>query len=283
MTWSELKREIPELAALTPEAVLKHPAWRLSAEWLDESAVIRPAEVIPAEGVWFSAVAGEAEFVLGVSASTAFPEFSELLQVRNEVPSAVLQAVVEKEAGTLLQILGKALGREVVLKDLAKRPEHAFDFVVTVEEQEIAAFSLAPYEVVMERLGDVSRLDRSHSSLAELKLVCEPVFAEFDLRDEELCGLEPGDRILLPELDRGKVPEYRLVSDGAKSNRCRVTGRPEAVSLAVFTENPCVEAFRMGMGEEAVELFLYVGDRKIASGHLMKDEDVTYFSLETVC
>ena len=271
----ELLSALDAFAGLGPQEILSHPAWGVPVEWNGASAVLRADAVMPAETLDLSVRFGEESCVLGLVPSAAFPELAELFPVRDRVPSPILLAVVEKEAGPLFQMLENALRRELSVQGLADAPaEGARAFGVADD----LTFTLTLTDALVRELGDLKRLDTAHPSIAEVQVSMDVAYAVFDLSAEELEGLAPGDYLLLPEMSAEKPGRVCLPGTLPADRLCVVAAERANVPFATALEDD-LRCGPVGTGD----LALMRGDRRIASGRLSKLGEQPAFAVEALC
>ena len=271
----ELLSALDAFAGLGPQEILSHPAWGVPVEWNGASAVLRADAVRPAETLDLSVRFGEESCVLGLVPSAAFPELAELFPVRDRVPSPILLAVVEKEAGPLFQMLENALRRELSVQGLVDVPaEGARAFGVADD----LTFTLTLTDALVRELGDLKRLDTAHPSIAEVQVSMDVAYAVFDLSAEELEGLAPGDYLLLPEMSAEKPGRVCLPGTLPADRLCVVAAERANVPFATALEDD-LRCGPVGTGD----LALMRGDRRIASGRLSKLGEQPAFAVEALC
>ena len=279
----ELLSALDPFTALSPLEVLSHPAWGIPVKWDGKSAILRADAVTPAEALTLSVRLGEESCVLGIVPSAATPELAKLFPARDQVPSPILLAVVEKEAGPLFQMLENALRRELSVQGLADMPAvDARTFGVVgvppASPSPVLTFTLSLTDTLIRELGDLKRLDPTHPSIAETKVSMEVVYGVFDLSAEEEAGLAPGDYLLLPEMSAEKPG--RLCRAGTlPPDRLRVIAAERTdvpFSTALQDDLRCAP-----VGTD--DLVLMRGARRIASGRLSKLGEQPAFAVEALC
>ena len=271
----ELLSALDAFAGLGPQEILSHPAWGVPVEWNGASAVLRADAVMPAETLDLSVRFGEESCVLGLVPSATFPELAELFPVRDRVPSPILLAVVEKEAGPLFQMLENALRRELSVQGLVDVPaEGARAFGVADD----LTFTLTLTDALVRELGDLKRLDTAHPSIAEVQVPMDVAYAVFDLSAEELEGLAPGDYLLLPEMSAEKPGRVCLPGTLPADRLCVVAAERANVPFATALEDD-LRCAPVGTDD----LVLVRGGRRVASGRLSKLGEQPAFAVEALC
>ena len=276
----DLLSKLDAFAGLGPQEILSHPAWGVPVQWGGDSAVLRADAVAPAETLNLSVRFGADACVLGLVPSEAFPELAKLFPVRDEVPQPILLAVVEKEAGPLLQMLENVMRQELSVQGLAEFPaEGARAFRVVAEGgADAPTFTLTFSETMLRELGDLRYLDGTHPSIADTKISMEVAYAVFDLSAEEEAGLAPGDYLLLPEMSAEK-PGRVCLPGTLPADRLRVVAAERAdvpFATALQDDLRCAPA-----GTD--DLVLMRGDRRIASGRLSKLGEQPALAVEALC
>lgn len=276
----ELLSALDAFAGLDQQAILSHPAWGVSTQWDGAAATLRADAVAPAETLDLSVRFGDDSCVLGLAPSAFFPELSKLRPVRGDVPPPILLAVVEKEAGPLLQMLENVVRRELSVQGLAETPAmDARAFRVEVADAPSAiTFTLTLSEKMLQELGDLKYLNCEHASIAETKVSMEVEYAVFDLTSDEEAGLAPGDYLLLPEMSAEKPGRVCMPGSGS-SDRLRVVA-------AARSDIPFATALQDDLRCAPVgtdDLLLLKGGRRIASGRLSKLGERPAFAVEALC
>ena len=278
----DLLSALDSFAALGPLEILSHPAWSVPVQWDGDAAVLRTAAVVPAETLNLSIRLGEESCVLGLVPSESTPELAKLLPVSGSVPSPILLAVAEKEAGRLFQMLENVMRRELSVQGLADLPAvdaRAFGVAgASPASAPFLTFTLSLTDALIRELGDLKRLDCAHPSIAETKVSMEVVYAVFDLSAEEESGLAPGDYLLLPEMAAEKPG--RMCRPGTlPPDRLRVVAAERAevpFTTALEDDLRCAP-----VGTD--DLVLMRGDRRIASGRLSRLGEQPAFAVEALC
>lgn len=260
----ELIESLATFRQMTPAEILAHPAWRLPLTWKESESFLRGDAVAPAEAIWLNVRFEREECVLGLVPSPEFPDLSALFPVRDQVPQAIILAVIEKEVGPLFQVLENTMRREFAVVGLREEgaPSKSTAFRVTGGDgEERTSFALSLTSALVADLGRLDFLDAGHDSIAAMRVKGEMVFAEFDLTDAEIAALKVGDHLLLPELAE-RMPGTFSPDDQLCGNRVRVTAsKPMELAFADIV------AGAEGVCSAPVDdLTLALGVRRIASG-----------------
>lgn len=260
----ELIESLAAFRRMSPKEILAHPAWKIPLTWKESASFLRSDAVAPAEAIWLNVRFEKAECALGLVPSPEFPDFSKLFPIRDQVPQAIVLAVIEREVGPLFQALENTMRREFAVVGLREEgaPEETTAFrVVSEDGEDRASFVLSLAPALVDDLGRLDFLDAEHESIASMKVKGEMVFAEFDLTSAEIAALKVGDHLLLPELAEEKPGEFRF-AEQLGEDRVRVSAS-KPVEL-VFAD---IVAEADGMrGAPVDDLTLALGARRIASG-----------------
>mgnify|MGYP003318607796 CR=1 FL=1 len=260
----ELIESLAVFRRMTPAEILAHPAWRLPLTWQESESFLRSDAVAPAEAIWLNVRFEKEECALGLVPSPEFPDLSALFPIRDQVPQAIILAVIEKEVGPLFQALENTMRREFAVVGLREEgaPAESTAFRVTDGDgEDRASFALSFTPALVADLGRLDFLDAGHDSIAAMRVKGEMVFAEFDLTDAEIAALKVGDHLLLPELAED-TPGAFCPDDQLRVDRVRVAAS-KPVELA-FAD---IVAGAEGMRSAPVDdLTLALGARRIASG-----------------
>lgn len=221
----ELFKSLDPIKAMSKLDIVLHSAWSRPIIVEGEEYTLRAAEG-STEGVNLSVSWGQEKGVLTLFDSPKFPDFSRLFPRRAEIPDAIMLAVIEKEAGVLLQALENAIRAELSISGLIEKSGEVKKFEVVSEKGEVVfTFALTLTETILNEFARLEYLDLSHESIASMKLPAEIEFAAFPF--EELEGLEVGDSLLLPELDTPN-PGIAVLKGQATSEQVRVLSPEES-------------------------------------------------------
>lgn len=231
----DLLRNWPSWRQAGAGKVLASPAWRqevLFADWKGALRII-PESDLPADRLWLKvSFEGEAHH-LGIVDSAVFPDLHRVWTLRDKLPREVLMALVEKECGSLLQLLEDTLRRQLSVEGLAEAvPETSFRaFRVTAEDDhfEPLTFSLDLSPAMEIDLGRLENIDVTDESILTLSRPAEAVYAEFDLQGMKLAD---GDLLLRPV---EQAP--RWLTEIPRDGRVRVLSSvPHTLTFAEFVD-----------------------------------------------
>jgi len=204
----EILSMLPQWAKAAPESLLDSPAWAMPCRLGEVASTLRAAEVRPCDTLDFSVSLDGDRHLLSIADSSRFADLHALWHSRSEVPEPVLLALVEKECGSLLQLVENAVRRRLKIEGLASGGPDARTLFAQVED---VVFGIARSSAVEAALGQLRFIDTDHQSVRGEALPCETEIAAFVLPAADLSSLAVGDALLLPEI--GTVPP-RLVVDG---------------------------------------------------------------------
>ncbi len=220
----ELFKSLNQIKAMSKLDIVLHPAWSRPIIVEGEEYTLRVAEG-SMQGVNLLVSWGQEKGVLTLFDSPKFPDFSRLFPRQAEIPDSILLAVIEKEAGVLLQALENTIRAELSISGLVKESGDAKKFEVVSEKGEIVfTFALTLTEAILSEFARLEYLDLSHESIASMKIPAEIEFAAFPVQEIE--GLEVGDSLLLPELDTPS-PGTAVLRGASTSEQVRVLSPEE--------------------------------------------------------
>ena len=205
----EILSALPQWSGLRSDAIVDLPAFALPCRLGDESATLVLGATHPADTINLSIRLEDEPHVLSLARSPRFKELDAIWDSRADVPEPILLALVEKDAGPLLQLVENAVRRQLKLVGLAGA--ESLDAPVFFAQVEDIVFSLTRSATVTAALGSLRNLDLTHESIRSVTLPSLTEYAAFSLTTSEASGLSIGDAVLLPEM--GTVP-VRLVVDG---------------------------------------------------------------------
>lgn len=255
----------PGISAATADEIFSHPAWAMPCQWGDEKCILRRAAAKPRDVIGIAVKLDDDAHFLGIGNRESFPDLHDLWSRKNELPPALVLALIEKECGELLQLIENVARRQVSvigLDDPEKRAgAMAFEVVSSADGRILAScvFDVKPSTVRM--FGQLRFLDVNHESLRSQTRPAKAVYAVFDLPEAEVAGLAAGDYLLLPELESGVTGEWRcsFPDDG----RLRVVSRDETtLTFAALADGD------MPALPEPGELELLLGGKTIARGRI---------------
>jgi len=198
----ELLRSWPGVSALSAEALLSHPAWRMPVGYADDvlSVVVEASGPLRPDELLLAVTLDEVDNVLGISDSSRYPDLHRLWARRAELPEALLIALVEKEAGPLLQTVEELTKRELRLVGLAgsaNAGDGATRRSFRLESSDGASgFSLRVPAEVVTSIGVLDNLDTSHESIQSLTRPARAEYAVIDAAPDVVSALKTGDFLL---------------------------------------------------------------------------------------
>ena len=257
----ELLRNWPSWQHLNAARVLASPAWRLNASyggWRATVKLVPPPAVVDA--LWLDVRFDDEPHRLGILDCEGFFDLHRLWSRRNELPPEVLLALVEKECGTVLQLVEDAFRRQLTIVGLsdcaAAEDVSSFDVDVPGRELGSLGFLLDLSKSMEIDLGRFENVDVAHETIRTMTRPVEIVCAHLDLMPDDLRGLAVGDCLLLPE---AAAPTWQLEE-------------PAAASVRILAEEPGEVTFA-ALADEALAaptmptaLRLTVGTRTLAHG-----------------
>ena len=205
----EILSSLPQWSGLRSDAIVDLPAFALPCRLGDESATLLLGAMHPADTISLSIRLEDEPHVLSLARSPRFKDLDVIWDSRADVPEPILLALVEKDAGPLLQLVENAVRRQLKLVGLAEA--ESSDAPMLFAQVEDVVFSLTRSATVTAALGNLRNLDFMHESIRSVTLPALTEYAAFSLTSSEASGLSIGDAVLLPEM--GTVPA-RLVADG---------------------------------------------------------------------
>ena len=283
----EILSSLPQWSGLGPDAIVDLPAFALPCRLGDESATLVLGATHPADTINLSIRLEDEPHVLSLARSPRFKELDAIWDSRADVPEPILLALVEKDAGPLLQLVENAVRRQLKLVGLAEAESP--DAPVFFAQVEDIVFSLTRSATVTAAIGNLRNLDLTHESIRSVTLPSLTEYAAFSLTTSEASGLSIGDAVLLPEM--GTVP-VRLVVDGRFAVDANGVTRYNAGDLvhvfdATAKDITLGELFDAAEAPRAIEttpsgeLRLVADGKTLAVGRLDRLGDQSAFIVET--
>lgn len=283
----EILSALPQWSGLGPDAIVDLPAFALPCRLGDESATLVLGATHPADTIRLSIRLEDEPHVLSLARSPRFKELDAIWDSRADVPEPILLALVEKDAGPILQLVENAVRRQLKLVGLAGAESP--DAPVLFAQVEDVVFSLTRSATVTAALGNLRNLDFTHESIRSVALPAVTEYAAFSLTSSEASGLSIGDAVLLPEM--GTVPA-RLVVDGRFAVDANGVTRYNAGDLvhvldATAKDVALGELFDAAEAPRAIEatpsgaLRLVIEGKTLAVGRLDRLGDQSAFIVET--
>jgi len=284
---SEILSSIPRLSDMSADAIVDSPAFAMQCRLGDESAVLAAGAARPADVVRLSIMLEDEPHVLSLARSPRFRELDAIWDSRAEVPEPILLALVEKDAGDVLQLVENSVRRQLKLVGILSGDETSASLCLQVAG---VVFTLTRTATVVSALGGIRNLDASHESIRSIPLRAATEYAAFALSPEDAAGLAVGDAVLVPEM--GTVPA-RLVVDGRFAvDESGVARYDEGSLVHVFDAEArdvtlgdvldAAEAPRAVEPKPSGPLRLAGGGRTLAVGRLGKLADQTALIVEAV-
>ena len=205
----EILSSFPKWSKLGVDAIVDSPAFALPCRLGDESVKLVLGAMHPADTIKLSILLEDEPHVLSLARSPRFKELDAIWDSRADVPEPILLALVEKDAGPLLQLVENAVRRQLKLVGLAASdsPEARTLFAQVADIN----FTLTRSATVTAAIGNLRNLDLTHEAIRSVAVPSVTEYATFSLSSEDVAGLTIGDAVLLPEM--GTVPA-RIVVDG---------------------------------------------------------------------
>ena len=277
----ELLAHWPVWEKASAAEIFASPAWRMRTGVQGENYLLQRAAIAPVDLLYLRVAFEDEEVMVGVADSPLFPELHALWSAREEVPQAVVLALLERECGGLFQALENIFRRQLMVKSLeagsqaVARVSTAFR-LAKEGSAEACLFTVALTPALIEELGQLKALDPAHETLRGMELPVRFELAAFALNEVEARGLQAGDALLLPEVaedgsskaPRWVIGEQFAVSGGAlellvEDGLFHVgVAAPLAVSFGALCEG------RIPRPNECSALALFREGRAVAYGSL---------------
>ena len=282
----EILSSLPQWSGLGPDAIVDLPAFAMPCRLGDENAMLVLDAMRLNDTIDLSILLEDEKHVLSLARSSRFKELDAIWDSRADVPEQILLALVEKDAGPLLQLVENVVRRQLKLVGLAVSiPETRTLFAQVADIN----FALTRSATVTAAIGNLRNLDLTHESIRSVTLPALTEYAAFSLTPSDLSGLSIGDAVLLPEM--GTLPT-RIVADGRFVIDANGVSRYNAGDLVyVFdaTEKDITlgELFDAAETPRAMEttpsgsLRLVAGNKTLAVGRLDRLGDQPAFIVET--
>ena len=205
----EILSSLPQWARLGHDAIVDSPAFAMACRLGDENVTLALGATHPADTIRLSILLEDEPHVLSLARSPRFKELDAIWDSRADVPEPILLALVEKDAGPVLQLIENAVRRQLRLVGFAA-PDNADAQVVFAQVADVA-FSLTRSATVTAAIGNLRNLDLTHEAIRSVVLPAVVEYVAFALMPADVAGLAVGDAVLLPEM--GTVSAH-LVVDG---------------------------------------------------------------------
>ena len=205
----DIRSSLPQWSDLGPDAIVDSPAFALPCRLGDENETLTLGATHPADTIRLSILIEDEPHVLSLARSPRFKELDAIWDSRADVPEPVLLALVEKDAGPVLQLVENAVRRQVRLAGLAAPDSD--DAQVLFAQVADVVFTLTRSATITAAIGNLRNLDLAHESIRSVTLPAVTEYAAFSLAPEDAAALSVGAAVILPEM--GSVPT-RIVVDG---------------------------------------------------------------------
>lgn len=205
----EILSSLPQWSRLGIDAIVDLPAFAMPCRLGDENVKLVLGAMHPADTIKLSIVLEDEPHVLSLARSPCFKELDAVWDSRTDVPEPILLALVEKDAGQLLQLIENAVRRQLKLIGLAT--SDSLEARTLFAQVGDINFTLTRSSTVTAAIGNLRNLDLAHESIRSVVLPAVTEYAMFSLSSDDVAGLAVGDAVLLPEIET--VPA-RVVVDG---------------------------------------------------------------------
>lgn len=216
----ELLRDWPTWKKAGAAKVLASPAWRFRVMLADEERwIVNAADEEASDRMWVELAFEDERHVLGISDSEMFPNLHLLWAKRDRLPAEVRMALVEKECGSLLQMLEDLFRKQLSIVGFAEgegdRKTRAFELQgeAGFGDETAIRFAVDLSPAMELELGRVENLDTGHESIRGMVRDAEAEYAEFALPED--ATLSSGDMLLLPDESESRWLTDVPADDGA--------------------------------------------------------------------
>lgn len=205
----EILSSLPQWSRLGVDSIVDSPAFAMPCRLGDENVKLVLGAMHPADAIKLSILIEDEPHVLSLARSPCFKELDAVWDSRADVPEPILLALVEKDAGQLLQLIENAVRRQLKIVGLATSdsPEARTLFAQVADVN----FTLTRSATVTAAIGNLRNLDLTHETIRSVVLPAVTEYAMFSLSSGDVAGLAVGDAVLLPEIET--VPA-RIIVDG---------------------------------------------------------------------
>ena len=118
----EILSALPQWAKASADDLLASPAWAMPCRLGEQNCMMRLDGTCPSETLDLLVRFGNEEHVLGLRDCESLQELHAVWPTRAEVPEPILLALVEKDCGTLFQLLENAVRQQLGVIGLASSP-----------------------------------------------------------------------------------------------------------------------------------------------------------------
>lgn len=284
----EILSSLPQWSGLGSEDIVDSPAFAMSCRLGEENVALVLGATHPADTIRLSIQLESEPHILSLARSPRFKELDAIWDSRADVPEPILLALVEKDAGPLLQLVENAVRRQLKLVGFAEAENP--DAPTLFAQVDDVVFTLTRSATVTAAIGNLRNLDLAHESIRSVTLPALTEYAAFSLSPSDVSGLSVGDAVLLPEM--GSAPA-RTVVDGRFALDANGVTRYNAGDL-VHVFDATAKDFTLGELFDAAEtprtveatppgtLRLVAGNKTLAVGRLDRLGDQSALIVETV-
>ena len=205
----EILSSLPKWTGLGANAIVDSPAFAMPCRLGEEVVTLVLGATRPTDAISLSILIEDEPHVLSLARTPRFKELDAIWDGRADVPEPILLALVEKDAGPLLQLVENAVRRQVKLVGLAMA-EDADSPVLSAQVADIV-FTLTRSATVTAAIGNLRNINLAHESIRSTLLSAVTEYAAFSLAASDMADLSVGDAVLLPEMGTTLA---RLVVDG---------------------------------------------------------------------
>lgn len=213
----EILSSLPQWTKLDQDAIVDSPAFAMPCRLGEENVTLLLGATRPVDAIRLSITIEDEPHVLSLARSPRFKELDAVWHGLADVPEPIALALVEKDAGPVLQLVENAVRRKLKLVGLAAADgADVREFVAQVGD---VVFSLTRSATVTAALGNLRNIDLAHETVRSSVLPAVAEYAAFALSPADAAGLAVGDAVLLPELESSParlvvVGQFSVDGDG---------------------------------------------------------------------
>lgn len=196
-----LLRGWPGFEKANAETLFASPAWRVETEFGGSPATMERSKEPIEDPLRVDVLLDDEPHVLALCDTEAFPDLHRLWARRAALPRELLLALVEKECGSLFQVVEGVLRKRFSIKGLADDGAESgalTTFRLKTSESALS-FAVDLNPLLVMTLGQFKNIDLGHEAIRGLRAEAWVEYAAVDLLESELSALAPGDWILIPE------------------------------------------------------------------------------------
>lgn len=259
-TPNELVAKWPGWARANAETVLASPAWRMPVMFAGaaDALTLTPP---PDDQLFLDVRLGDDRYLLGLADSPSLNDLHLLWAHRAKLDPNLVLALVERECGSLFQMLEDVVRRPFSVTGIAEpAASNAGRLTLRLETGLVFSIDLSPE--LRSLFGDIANLDPTHESIRSMTRKCRAHYAAVELTDADAASLAVGD--VIPFL-----PEYRAMAewslDGFADALTHVCASEETdITFAAFADG------RLPAVPPPAALVLVRGGRSLADGEISK-------------